>query len=382
MQFKDVIGHHHLKDHFIATISKGRIPHAQLFVGKTGSGILPMALAYARELLGSNHPDGSPEQLQTYREVDAMVHPDLHFSFPIYAKDDRKKVSSAFLDQWRSFVIANPYASLYDWLQELEIGNSQALIYVNEAVEISKSLSLKSFKGGHKVLIMWLAEKMHESLSNKILKLIEEPPDGSVLLLLTENEEQILTTIHSRCQRSHFSFLPEAAISKHLQDYEGADPNTADKLAHRANGDFNQALHMLSNNADDLQFERWFVDWVRMAFRGRRQRSAVIELLEWSDQLAGQGRETQKKFLHYCIEMFRQALLKNYGLAQMVYFEPQDAKFDLAKFAPFVHQNNIYEIITALENAILHIGRNANARIVLSDLSIQLTRLIHKKELA
>jgi len=380
MQFQDVIGHHHLKDHFKTTIVKGRIPHAQLFVGNTGSGILPMALAYARLLLGSAYPDGSDEQLQAFRQVDQLVHPDLHFVFPIYSRDKRHKVSNAFLEQWRSLVLANPYTSLYDWLQELQVGNSQATIYVDEAHEISKALSLKAFKGGYKILIIWLAEKMNNDLSNKILKLVEEPPEGSVLLLLTEDEEQILTTIHSRCQRCYLSFLSEADISRHLQQYEGVEKNLAEKLAHRANGDFNRALHLLSNNADDLEFEKWFVDWVRMAFRGRRQKSAVIELLKWSEQLAGQGRETQKQFLQYCIEMFRQAMLKNYGLDQMVYFEAQQAQFDISRFAPFVHQNNIYDILKALEDAITHIGRNANAKIVLSDLSIQLTRLIHKKE--
>jgi DNA polymerase-3 subunit delta' len=155
----------------------------------------------------------------------------------------------------------------------------------------------------------------------------------------------------------------------------------AKRIAHRAAGDYNKALHILEHNANDLEFENWFVSWVRMAFRAKGNKSAISELLRWSETLAGKGRETQKKFLSFCIEVFRQAMLKNYSADSLLYFEAEDPSFDITKFAPFVHQNNIFEIMNELEQAIYHVERNGNAKIIFSDLSIQLTRLIHRKEL-
>ena len=202
-----------------------------------------------------------------------------------------------------------------------------------------------------------------------------------MLILLTENEESLLTTIHSRCQKLYFPLLSEEDISTQLIDIKGVELNLARRIAHRSAGDYNKALHILEHNADDLEFENWFVSWVRMAFKAKGNKSSISELLKWSEHLASQGRETQKKFLSYCIEVFRQAMLKNYSADSLLYFEAEKESFSLDKFAPFVHQNNIFEIMHELEEAIYHIERNGNAKIIFSDLSIKLTRLIHKKEL-
>ncbi len=383
MDFSDVIGHNHLKSYFQKTIENGRIPHAQLFVGKTGSGLLSMAIAYSRALLCSQYDTSSIEYSVCANKVNKLIHPDLHFVFPVNTTSAVKKhaVSNQFLEEWREFVKSNPYGSLFEWLQILGIENKQGTINVDEAADITKTLALKSYEGGFKIMIIWMAEKMNTACTNKILKIVEEPPAKTLLLLLTENEESLLATIHSRCQKLHFPLLSEEDIASQLIDYKAVDINLAKRIAHRAAGDYNQALHILEHNANDLEFENWFVSWVRMAFSAKGNKSAISELLRWSETLAGKGRETQKKFLSFCIEVFRQAMLKNYSADSLLYFEAEDSSFDITKFAPFVHQNNIFEIMNELEQAIYHVERNGNAKIIFSDLSIQLTRLIHRKEL-
>jgi DNA polymerase-3 subunit delta' len=226
-------------------------------------------------------------------------------------------------------------------------------------------------------MIIWMAEKMNHDTSNKLLKLIEEPSDKTVLILIAEEEEEILTTIRSRCQQIKFDSISEKIIAEALVKGGKCDLLEAKKLARRVQGNYSKALRLLDSSDED-EFEKQFVLWVRAAFRAKGNAAAVNDLISWSAQIAGLGRETQKKFLHYCIDMFRQALLLNYQAAGLVYAEPKIEGFKLENFAPFVTGNNIQDIFTELSDAIYHIERNGNAKIILTDLSIKLTRLIHK----
>ena len=381
VDFKDVIGQAHLKAHLQKTLENGRIPHAQLFVGKTGTGLLPMAVAYASAILASQHETGSPAYEQCKTRVAKLEHPDLHFVYPVNSNDKVKTnpVSSLFIEDWRDFYIKNPYGSQFQWLQSLGIEKKQGNISVREAAEIVKTLSLKSYEGGHKIIIIWMAEAMNTDCSNKILKIVEEPPKDTVLLLLTESEEKILNTIYSRCQKLQFPLLTEVNIMEQLVEKQQVNQSAALKTSKLAQGDYNKALQLLNEGSDDSVFEAWFLTWVRNAFLAKGNKKAIQALLSWSEMVAKEGRETQKKFLSYCIEFFRQALLKNYKADPIVFFEAHDENFDLAKFAPFVHQNNIFEITEQLEDAAYHIERNGNAKLIFADLSIKLTRLIHKK---
>lgn len=383
MDFSEVIGQKHLKAHLIKTVENGRTPHAQLFVGATGSGILPMAIAYATEILCKPYEKNSPARQICENKLKKLAHPDLHFIYPVNTNDAIKKnaVSSHFTEDWRAFVLNKPYGSLFDWLQSIGIENKQGNISVNEAQDLLKTLSLKAYEGGYKVMIIWMADKMNNECSNKILKIVEEPPEKTLLLLLTENEESIISTIRSRCQKLHFPLLSEDGIASELINKHSVDSAIAKNISRQASGDFNKALHILENDSDDFLFQEWFVSWIRTAFRAKGNKGAINDLLNWSDDLAGKGRETQKKFLSYCIELFRQALLKNYKADSLLYYKTSDNNFSIEKFAPYVHQNNIYEITSSLEDASYHIERNGNAKIIFTDLSIQLTRLIHKKEL-
>jgi len=220
---------------------------------------------------------------------------------------------------------------------------------------------------------------MNIAAANKLLKLIEEPPQQTVFLLITENEEQIINTITSRCQALHFPVLAEQDISKALIEREQCAENEAAKIAHQAEGNYNKALHLLHHDDADLLFEEWFVTWIRTAFKAKGNASVVQQLVSWSDTIAKTGRETQKRFLDFCLQFFRQALLLNYRSENLVFMETKTS-FDLSKFAPFVHAGNILEIEKELNDAIYHIERNGNPKIILLDLSMKLTRFLHKKE--
>ena len=290
----------------------------------------------------------------------------------------KNPISDNFASSWRNFVFNNSYSSLYDWYQFIGIEKKQGNISKHEAVSISKKLSLKSYEGGYKVLIIWMAEKMNNECANQLLKLIEEPPEKTVVLLLTENVEIILDTIKSRCQKLHIPSLAEEEIYQELVDAYSLKSNEAKKISHQSNGDFNKALQIIKEDNKDVLFEDLFVLWVRTAFKAKKNKEAVNGLFHWSEKIAEEGRETQKRFLNFCLEIFRQAMLKNYNAESLIYFQSHDGNFSFDKFSAYIHQNNILDIREALEKAIYHIERNGNAKIIFTDVSIQLTRLIHR----
>ncbi len=379
--FRDVLGLAHIKKHLATSAGAGRIPHAQLFVGPEGSGTLPMALAYARYILcGNRGGENTGGDDACNRKCEAFTHPDLHFAFPVANSDKVKShaVSDSFMSEWRQFLAEQPYGNLFDWYRHIGIEKKQGQIGVDEALHIVKKLSLKSYEGGYKVMLVWMADRLNIPASNKLLKLIEEPPEKTVIILITEDEEQLLQTIRSRCQVLHFPPLSEEAIATALVE-RGLLREEAHRIAHEANGNFNKALDLMNKDSEELIFEQWFVQWVRSAFKAKGNKAAIHELILWSEEVARTGRETQKNFLLYCLGVIRQAMLINYNAADLAYMQIHVDGFKLQKFAPFIHENNVEKIVQELESAIYHIERNGNARIVLTDLSIRLTRLLHKK---
>ncbi len=382
MLFSQILGQDFIKSHLINNVARGRNPHAQLFIGPEGSGTLEMALAYAQYILCKNSGDentGGNEACNL--KFTNLSHPDLHFVYPTTTNDDVKKhpKSLDFILLWREFLLQNPYGSLLDWYQMLGVGNKQGLIRVEDAAEVLKALALKSYEGGYKIMIVWMADRMNNDAANKLLKIIEEPPEKTIIILISENEEDIIQTVRSRCQVLHFHRLQDATITDALVSRENLDRRSADKIARQAQGNYTKALHLLTDDSEDSAFEEWFVQWVRAAFRAKGNASAINDLILWSETIAGLGREKQKKFLNYCIDMFRQTMLLNYQVTGLVYMEPKIDKFKLENFAPFVNGSNINAIFSELSDAIYHIERNGSAKMVLTDLSIKLTRLIHRK---
>ncbi|TXE12979.1 DNA polymerase III subunit delta' [Seonamhaeicola algicola] len=382
MLFSEILGQEHIKSHLTQSADNGRIPHAQLFVGPEGSGTLPMAIAYAQYILCKNNNGENNNGIEACNlKFKNVSHPDLHFAFPVTTSDKvkSKPVSNFYLEEWRQLIKEQPYGNLFDWYKLLGVDNKQGQIGVEEAHEIVKSLTLKSFEGGYKVMLIWMVEKMNTACANKLLKLIEEPPNKTIFILIAEDEEQIINTIRSRCQTLHFPPLAEQVIKDALVKNYELDQATATKIAHQSNGNYNKACDLVYHDSEDTQFEEWFIYWVRSAFKAKGNKSAIHDLISWSENIAKTGRETQKQFLNFCVDFFRQALLLNYNATDLVFFEPKTEKFKLENFAPFIHGGNILEISDELQNAIYHIERNGNSKIILTDLSIKLTRLLHKK---
>lgn len=381
MLFKEILGLSHIKSHLAKSADAGRIPHAQLFVGPEGCGTLPMALAYAQYIICSNtNGENKDDENGCNLKFEALSHPDMHFAFPVANTDKVKShaVSNHYLEEWRKFLLEQPYGNLFDWYRLIGIEKKQGQIGVDEAQDIVKKLSLKSYEGGHKVMLIWMAEKMNAAAANKLLKLIEEPPVKTLFLLITEDEEQIIQTIRSRCQILRFPPLAEQIIADGLVE-RGLVREEALQLAQESNGNFNKALDLKNRDSEDLVFEKWFVQWVRSAFKAKGNKAAIHELILWSDEVAKTGRETQKKFLLYCLSVMRQAMLINYNAKSLAFMKIHVDGFQLDKFASFIHENNIQEIVEELEEAHFHIERNGNSKIILTDLSIKLTRLLHKK---
>ena len=374
MTFEDIIGQSFLKTHLKQSVNSGRIPHAQLYVGKRGVGALPLAVAYADYLM--------TQQQEGVGVMNPLTHPNIHFVYPVTTSDKvkSKPISSNYLAEWRSFLETTPYGSINDWYELVGVGNKQGNIGVEEANDVVSKMSLKAFNGGYKVMIVWMAEKMNTMCANKLLKLIEEPAKKTVIILVVEDEEQLINTIRSRCQVVHLNPLSEETIKNSLIEMHQAEDGLAQSIAHQSEGSYSRALELLKQEPDDLKFEAWFIAWVRTAFQAKSNKQSINNLMAWSAEISKAGREIQKQFLDYSLRFFRQALLYNYGSKQLVFINLRDKSFKFDRFASFIDASNIAEISKEIEQANYHIERNANPKIVLTDLSIKLTRLLHIKK--
>lgn len=372
MNWDNSYGHHKIKQKLKESIVNNRISHAQLFAGKNGWGTLKLAIEYAAEIMNSELGENAKKR------VLELQHPDVHFSFPVITTPDNKKpISADYLKGWRNFILEKPYASLNEWLVNLNAERKQGNINVTEAGEIIKFSSMRSYEGSYKIIIIWLAENMGLEASNKILKSLEEPGDKTIFLLVTENENILLPTIISRCQLVKLNRLSNDEVEQFLMDEKGLNRLEAEKISLGSNGDLNLAIKNLET--EDDSFDAYFVEWVRNAFRARKSPAALRDLIRWSNELSNWPKEKQRQFLIFCSEIFRQALMSNYQAKSLTYMNIKVDGFKWEGFSPYIHGANIEEILHEINQGVFHIERNANSKIVLLDLSIKLTRLIHKK---
>ena len=373
MVFENIVGQNNIKSHLISNVEAGRTPHAQLFSGKSGYGPLPIAIAYAKYIIEFKS--------NTKASVDPLNHPDIHYFFPVVKKGSSSTpcTSNDYISEWREFVSTSSYGGLSEWHKSIGAGNKQGIFNVEEAKEIIKVLSLKAFSGGHKVLILWHAEKINLSCANKLLKWIEEPNENTSIILITEKSSSLLKTIESRCQEIRVGRIKPPDIESGLIKM-GVDNIIAKKASLLAEGDFFNALKIISSVDGNENFEQLFIEWVRTAFRAKSNKKSIIKLMQWSDRVSKLGRELEKDFLKYSLEFFRQAMLLNYEGENLVSLKINDDSFSLKKFSAFIDGTNIEKISQEIERAIFHIERNANGKIVLTDLSIKLTRLLHIKK--
>ena len=379
MNFSEIPGLQHIKKHLQSTLDNARTAHAQLFVGKPGYGTLATATAFAQMLITKNL---SGDQLAKAEHLCRQFsHPDMHFVYPVNSSDvvdNKKPLSRDFATYWREFLQNQLFEELHDWYKKVGIEKKQGIINVSEAEDIGKQLSLKSYGGNAKVMLIWYAEKMNTSAANKLLKLIEEPPENTYLILISEKPEDILLTIRSRCQMLEFPPFSEEVIARYLVEKKAIELTEAHQIAAQTDGDLGKALKKVEQQTDDQKFEAYFIAWVRSAFRAKKQKSAVKDLMHWATQLDKENRETQIRFIDYCLHFFRQAMLHNYKADSLVYMKPYDEKFKFSNFAKFINGNNLDQINHALQDASYHIERNANGKLVFTDLSLQLTRFIHQ----
>ena len=372
MLWDNIIGQSEIKLKLKESIRNGRISHAQLFSGPEGSGALALALAYAQEVLCGD------SESNCHIKVNNLQHPDLHFSFPFSATDQIKKpVAKLLMKEWRAFVQENIYGNLNDWMKHLGIEKKQGAINVDEADEIVKTLALNSYEGGYKIMIIWLPEMMNTASANKLLKIIEEPPQKTLFLLVTEREDQILPTITSRCQLVKIPKIENQAIEDYLIQKENYGQEKAKHLAFLSNGNLREAFVLMHNT--NKVFDQYFVTWVRKAFMAAKTPVVLKDLIDWSNEIASWSRDEQKNFLNYCSEIFRQALLKTYQANDLVNVQINVDGFKWDGFAQFIHGANIEDILQEINEASFHIERNGNAKFILLDLSIKLTRLLHRK---
>ena len=374
MYFKDIIGQEEIKQRLIQSAQNGIVPHAQLFTEQGGAGAFPLALAYARYLNCTNRTDTDAcGQCPSCRKYDELAHPDLHFVFPMVSKKEKKKeVCDDYLDEWRSFLKKNSYFNLDDWLNYIEAGNSQALIYSKESEEIIHKLSLKIYEADYRILFVWLPEKLHPVCANKLLKIIEEPPLNTVILMISETPDLILGTIQSRAQRIHIRPILPQAITEALTSQYGLSDEDAQHIAHLSCGNFSKALEAISLGEEN----KFFLEQFKSMMRNSWARN-VKGMKEMADTMAGIGRERQKNFLAYCQHLIRENFMHRYQSPELNYMNIDEASFSV-KFSPFVNERNVIDLMDELAKAEKHISQNVNAKMVFFDLSLKITVLIKR----
>lgn len=380
MRFSDIIGQETEKRQLLQAVSEGRIPHAQLFVGPAGVGKLALALAYAQYISCPNRDEhDSCGTCPTCLQFNKLQHPDLHFVFPII-KGDEGDVCDAFADKWRGLLTEQRYFDIDDWYRVLGAETKQGMIYEKESAEIMRKLSLKSFSGGYKIMIIWQPEKMNVTCANKILKLLEEPPTKTLFLLVSEHPEQLLSTILSRVQEVRVPRLGEADIAAGLQTvYSWLSDQEAKTVAHMANGSYLAALKIMSESEDSKSYFDDFVALMRNAWLvgQKKDYSALLKLRQWSNDMADSkvGREKQKAFLQYAQRQIRENYIYNFHCADMNYQTEAESQFS-SKFAPFIHDSNVEKMMNELGKAEQQIAQNGNAKIIFFDLCLQMIVLV------
>ena len=382
MKFSEVIGQEDVKDRLRELVRERRVPNTLMFCGPGGSGKMALALAFASYLLGER--DGEASLLadsQAIVNAEAMLarweHPDLHFTYPVIkpvgTSAEHKMTSDDFTREWYELLCKSPYFSMDAWLSCMDAANQQAIIGAGESDELTRKLSLKSSQGGYKVSIIWLPERMNVECANKLLKLLEEPPRQTVFIMVCEEPDALLDTIKSRTQRIDIKRIDDASLEQALIERRAIDADTAHRIARIAGGNWLCALENLEAGNENRLFLDMFIMLMRLAY----QRN-IKELKQWSEAVAGYGREKQRRLLRYMMRMVRENFMYNFGQPELCYLTQEEENFS-CKFARFINEANVVDINELLQKAHRDIGQNANAKIVFFDLALQMIVLLIRK---
>jgi DNA polymerase-3 subunit delta' len=381
LQFKDIIGQNEDKRRLIQTVKENRVSHAQLFYGPEGSRKLAMALAYAQFInCTGRHFDAdgaggdSCGTCPSCVKFAKLIHPDLHFIYPVATTKavDKKPMSKDFLPTWRSTLIENDYRlGLNDWYIAAGYEKKQGIINADDCSEILRMLSYKSYESEYKVMILWMADRIFHASAPKILKILEEPPDKSLFILITENQDKMLGTILSRTQAVRFPKLKDEDIFMVLTGKLSASEVEARRIVPIADGNLTRAVKILRSDEDEAYFLEKFRTWMLICLAKN-----IKEISNFTNEISKLTREKQKNFLAYAARIIRNAMLINYGNEGIARLNEEERNF-LLKFAKYVRHDNILQFTEEFEKAQHHIDRNANSALTFFDMSLIFANLLH-----
>ncbi|MCK4407211.1 MAG: DNA polymerase III subunit delta [Bacteroidales bacterium] len=377
MLFKEIIGQDNIKQKLIQTVKDSRISHAQLFFGPDGSGKLALAIAYAQFINCKNKINGdSCGVCPSCIKYNKLIHPDLHFIFPVSNTKDvpKKPQSKNFINKWRELLIQNDYyINLNEWYEKIGIENKQGIINKDDCNEIIKTLSYKSYEAEYKVMIIWMVEKLYYSAAPKILKILEEPPGKTLFILVSENHDQIIKTIISRTQLVKIPKISNKDLKEVLLKKLNCTEEKAQRIVNFSRGSYKEALINIHKNEEEKDNFENFRKWMRLCFLNN-----FIDIHKFVSEIAKTGREKQKSFLAFALKIVREILLINYGNNDLVKLNDEELDFT-QKISPYINPANGIRFSEEFNKALFHIERNANPSIVFMDLSITATKLFENK---
>lgn len=372
MQFEKIVGQNAIKNRLIQSVKENRISHAQLFTGKEGVGALPLALAYLQMIFCENPTENdSCGVCSSCVKIQKASHPDIHFVFP-YAKSKTEDNFNHHIAAFKEAMLHNTYLTKSDWEEHLGVENKILSIYTNDSDELNRVLALKSYEGKYKVAVIWLADNMNTTTANKLLKILEEPYPQTLFILIAESADKLLPTIISRTQNIQIPAISDADMKFALQKNYQLSSEAIDTIVALCEGNWNEAQKMSSGGFKN-EYLQFFINWMRQLWKFE-----VTEIMLLMDSFVALGREGQKNMFLYCLHLVRECLLMNYSEAQTGRANPEELVF-LKKFFLYINDNNVMDISKEFNEAIFHVERNANPKILFIDLSAKLAKLLRQK---
>lgn len=369
MQFKDITGYSSIKKQLLQSANSGQVAHAQLFCGPEGSPNLPMALAYAAYLNCENPgEDDACGQCAACSKNNKYIHPDFHFVFPVSSTKNVKAkdaISQAFLPDWRKFLLEQPFGDLAVWTSFFGGEDKQVNISKEESRQIIRNLSLKSFEGQYKIMLIWLPEYLHRFAANGILKILEEPPEKTLFLLVSNDSEKLLTTILSRTQMVHIPRFNDEDLTAMLVSRYNFEPAEAAEVAHVSEGSLLQALKLKDNSEDNTQ--QLFAAWMRSCFK-----LEFDQLVQYSEDFHRMNKLAQRTLLQFTLHILRECLMYQHS-PNLLRVSADTEKF-IANFSKVMVDDRIEKIAGLVGESMFHLERNGSAKMTHLDLSLAIAQ--------